>query len=295
MHRSAVCFKTKEKVCDILHVLETCAHNGFPVVDPTVEICAYERERLRRSKSSDSAEPKQKQSDASATSQVEHKQSDAPAETSPSSTLQTSVTCEYDHGVGWQGDSKRRDEEGKRGWLTLCGLILRKQLVVLLTARVWRRAPSSVLSAPEWRQWMNQRMLSAKQLRASLTEEDLQATVDLEPYMNRSPLEVRAACLATHVYCMFRSMGLRHMPVVDVRHQVVGIITRYDLLPHRMDAATSARHGLNEVELGEAMDGKVPEPQGKKDKDDKSRQAVEMKPSSSRLFSSRHARDDFES
>ena len=40
-------------------------------------------------------------------------------------------------------------------------------------------------------------------------------------------------------YIMFRTMGLRHMLVVDEHNRVKGIVTRKDLLGFRLDEAVS--------------------------------------------------------
>ncbi len=74
--------------------------------------------------------------------------------------------------------------------------------------------------------------------------------LDLRPYVNRSNMSVRArttgdapACAVTlpraqvphtfsvqRAYIAFRTLGLRHMPVVEEANRVVGIVTRKELL-----------------------------------------------------------------
>ncbi len=54
--------------------------------------------------------------------------------------------------------------------------------------------------------------------------------LDLEPHMNRSPFSVHHDFQLSLAFRLFRSMGLRHLPVVDDGNQVVGIITRKDLI-----------------------------------------------------------------
>jgi hypothetical protein len=130
----------REKVADVLQVLERFPHNGFPVVDPDIEIQAFERESLRRSKSRDKRS--QELLDASS---VDDSREIKISSHSPNIKSSVGVNSDksdfdgHDTGIGWQGDGKRRVEEANRGWLTLCGLILRQELMVLLAARVWLR------------------------------------------------------------------------------------------------------------------------------------------------------------
>ena len=56
------------------------------------------------------------------------------------------------------------------------------------------------------------------------------ATVDLSPFMDTSAFFVQESCSAERAYTLFCAMGLRHMPVVDSRNGVVGMLTRKDLL-----------------------------------------------------------------
>ena len=53
--------------------------------------------------------------------------------------------------------------------------------------------------------------------------------VDLRPYMDTSPFSVLETFSIQRAYNLFRSMGLRHLPVVDKCNRVVGILTRKDL------------------------------------------------------------------
>jgi len=48
--------------------------------------------------------------------------------------------------------------------------------------------------------------------------------------MNRSPFSVHNDFYGVYAFRLFRSMGLRHLPIVDDHNNVVGIITRKDLL-----------------------------------------------------------------
>jgi len=57
-----------------------------------------------------------------------------------------------------------------------------------------------------------------------------QKRIDLKPYMNRGGYTVPEHAALTRVYMLFRAMGLRHLPVVSHDGDVVGIITRKDLI-----------------------------------------------------------------
>eukprot|EP01061_Rhynchopus_euleeides_P016311 TRINITY_DN27598_c0_g1_i2.p1 TRINITY_DN27598_c0_g1~~TRINITY_DN27598_c0_g1_i2.p1 ORF type:complete len:963 (+),score=351.05 TRINITY_DN27598_c0_g1_i2:35-2923(+) len=63
----------------------------------------------------------------------------------------------------------------------------------------------------------------------SFGEDDLQSFVDLRPYMNPQPFLVPDNFSFERCYKLFRSVGMRHMLVIDSNHLITGIITRYDL------------------------------------------------------------------
>lgn len=55
-------------------------------------------------------------------------------------------------------------------------------------------------------------------------------SLDLAQIMQKSPFTIDELCPLPRVWRLFRSMGLRHLVVLDQEHCVVGIITRADLL-----------------------------------------------------------------
>jgi CBS domain-containing protein len=56
------------------------------------------------------------------------------------------------------------------------------------------------------------------------------ACIDLRAYMNPAPIMVTGKCPIARCYTLFRGMGIRHLPVVDDDHSVIGIITRKELM-----------------------------------------------------------------
>jgi hypothetical protein len=65
----------------------------------------------------------------------------------------------------------------------------------------------------------------------------VEAEVDLTPYVNTSAFKVQDALSLERAYILFRSMGLRHLVVVDEHNRVQGIVTRKDLMGFRLDEA----------------------------------------------------------
>ncbi|XP_030640364.1 chloride transport protein 6 [Chanos chanos] len=115
--------------------------------------------------------------------------------------------------------------------LTFHGLILRSQLVTLLIRGVCYAENQSSASQPR---------LSY----AEMTEDyprfpdihDLDLAllnprmiVDVTPYMNPCPYTVSPNTRVSQVFNLFRTMGLRHLPVVNAVGEIVGIITRHNL------------------------------------------------------------------
>jgi chloride channel 7 len=64
--------------------------------------------------------------------------------------------------------------------------------------------------------------------------------MDLRPYMDQSPFSVIETFSIERAYTVFRTMGLRHLPVVDKLNKVVGMLTRKDMQGH--DIAHALEH-----------------------------------------------------
>ncbi|XP_063180068.1 chloride channel protein D-like isoform X2 [Chroicocephalus ridibundus] len=62
-----------------------------------------------------------------------------------------------------------------------------------------------------------------------------QLFINLEPYINKSAMSVQAHFSLQRTYIIFRTLGLRHLTVVDQQNQVVGVITRKDLMPFPLE------------------------------------------------------------
>ncbi|TMW67753.1 hypothetical protein Poli38472_007425 [Pythium oligandrum] len=78
-----------------------------------------------------------------------------------------------------------------------------------------------------------------------LDEDELDLWMDLTPYMNATPHTVQDQTPVPRAFRLFRSLGLRHLVVLNRRHEVRGIVTRKDLTPSHLK---SCLEGLSETE-----------------------------------------------
>ncbi|PKU38735.1 hypothetical protein llap_10967 [Limosa lapponica baueri] len=115
--------------------------------------------------------------------------------------------------------------------LTFHGLILRSQLVTLLVRGVCYSESQSSASQPR----LSHAEMSEDYPRypdihdLDLTLLNPRMIVDVTPYMNPSPFAVSPNTHVSQVFNLFRTMGLRHLPVVNAVGEIVGIITRHNL------------------------------------------------------------------
>ncbi|XP_060930215.1 H(+)/Cl(-) exchange transporter 6 [Limanda limanda] len=127
--------------------------------------------------------------------------------------------------------------------LTFHGLILRSQLVNLLIRGVCYAENQSSATQPR---------LSYSEMTEDYPRfpdiHDLDLTllnprmiVDVTPYMNPCPYIVSPNTRISQVFNLFRTMGLRHLPVVNAVGEIVGIITRHNLT-HEFLAAKLRQH-----------------------------------------------------
>jgi len=70
----------------------------------------------------------------------------------------------------------------------------------------------------------------------TVSQADRDMWIDLRPYANTSPYTIHASGSVTRAYRFLRSLGLRHLCVVNSHYQVIGMITRKDLLPRHIEA-----------------------------------------------------------
>ncbi|XP_037540369.1 chloride transport protein 6 isoform X2 [Nematolebias whitei] len=127
--------------------------------------------------------------------------------------------------------------------LTFHGLILRSQLVNLLIRGVCYSENQSSATQPRL---SYAEMTEDYPRYPDIHEVDLTLLnplmiVDVTPYMNTSPYTVSPNTRISQVFNLFRTMGLRHLPVVNAVGEIVGIITRHNLT-HELLAAKLRQH-----------------------------------------------------
>ncbi|XP_008413138.1 chloride transport protein 6 isoform X2 [Poecilia reticulata] len=115
--------------------------------------------------------------------------------------------------------------------LTFHGLILRSQLVNLLIRGVCYSENQSSAAQPRL---SFTEMTEDYPRYPDIHEVDLallnpRMIVDVTPYMNSCPYAVSPNTRISQVFNLFRTMGLRHLPVVNAVGEIVGIITRHNL------------------------------------------------------------------
>lgn len=68
----------------------------------------------------------------------------------------------------------------------------------------------------------------------TLTSEDREAWLDLRPYMERGPHILYSNTSLQRGYKIFRTLGLRHLFIIDHSNHIIGIVTRTELLPEHI-------------------------------------------------------------
>lgn len=71
---------------------------------------------------------------------------------------------------------------------------------------------------------------SIDEVKSMLNDDELLMFIDLSPYVNKSSYRVPEHMTLRRAYLLFRTMGLRHVPVVSNDSSVCGILTRKDLI-----------------------------------------------------------------
>ena len=95
--------------------------------------------------------------------------------------------------------------------------------------------------------------------RIALSPAERRAWVDLRPYMDATPCTVHMHAPVERAHRLFLAMGLRHLLVTNDAADCVGLLTRHELVEHRLvalwdaldaQAATRAKEKDEEAEGG---------------------------------------------
>ncbi|KAG5190313.1 channel voltage activated chloride channel [Tribonema minus] len=119
----------------------------------------------------------------------------------------------------------------------LLGTILRKTLLVLLARRRFAPPSADDASMPRplpvlaWGDLEGRYPKYPRMEHLDLSEEDGRCLIDLAAYVQVGPHSMNEHASAHRAYEMFRTLGLRHLTVVNHFNEVVGIISRENLLP----------------------------------------------------------------
>ena len=191
MTANPVIFAAQETVGQIVNKLRSCTHNGFPVVH-------YE-EGLSRAFQATEFAPKL----------AEQGQSYLRDSQSGSRIMRTMRSARSDK-------------------LIFQGTILRRQLCILL----WEAVENPEDDQLHWRKFYKHypRSPTILDIESKLKPEDYEKLVDLTPCVNTGALTVHHSVHMSRVHTLFRALGLRHLTVVDSSNQVLGILTRHDIV-----------------------------------------------------------------
>jgi len=109
------------------------------------------------------------------------------------------------------------------------GTILRNQLIVMLKKRAFGGKAMDKLRFDDFSTTLSSKAApfdAAKDVLAA----DGGAILDLRPIMNPVPITVQRECPLSRVFTLFRSLGMRHLVVTDDTNEVVGIISRKEIM-----------------------------------------------------------------
>jgi len=156
---------------------------------------------------------------------------------------------------------------------TLRGFILRKTLCSLLKFRVFSSAVPVELPGPAAHGKQEMQLSTAATVfwdtmerdypkyptinDVKLSSNDFSRWVDIRAYMDTAPYTADESSSIQRVYRYFRTMGLRHLTILNQHHVVTGIITRQDIVEHRLEHHSFDEDGQH-FQRHVAVDNSVP-------------------------------------
>uniref|UniRef100_A0A6G1SH30 Chloride channel protein n=1 Tax=Aceria tosichella TaxID=561515 RepID=A0A6G1SH30_9ACAR len=225
--------QTTETVANLINILKSTTHNGFPVVDIDGFDGAsegmddsgkyYVTPASRKSRMMAMSDEDRDSIDSRI---IKPAHSQARGYHHDGSTNQGHSSDDFLTGSFQRCSvSAKRESHGR-----FRGLVLRWQLLVMLELKIFNENERSYekLNLEAFQQSYPS-YPDLDQVVAGLSEESYKFHVDLRSIMNPTPYIVHHSSSFPRIFQIFRSLGLRHLVVIDDRNQVVGMITRKDL------------------------------------------------------------------
>uniref|UniRef100_A0A2C9K7Z3 Chloride channel protein n=1 Tax=Biomphalaria glabrata TaxID=6526 RepID=A0A2C9K7Z3_BIOGL len=121
--------------------------------------------------------------------------------------------------------------DGCQTFGTFKGLILRSHLITMLKKKLFLENPeiNKIVNNLKMSEFNESYPRYTGIQRISISPEEKHYTMDLAPFINQSHFVVLETASYSSIFRKFRSLGLRHMVVINFRNQVIGIVTRKDL------------------------------------------------------------------
>jgi CBS domain-containing protein len=143
------------------------------------------------------------------------------------------------------------------------GLILRSQLLHILSTRYWDDGPDPgalwykvtaaslqevcVDGEPVMYDLMAYNTPVTVAALSDLSDADRARWVNIGAYMNCACYTVMESCPLSRAYKLFREMGLRHLPVLDIQNRVVGMLARANFSEEALEHAVRAYYREEEL------------------------------------------------
>ncbi|XP_072047747.1 H(+)/Cl(-) exchange transporter 6-like [Amphiura filiformis] len=146
-----------------------------------------------------------------------------------------------------------RDIEDDYRPLTFHGVILRSHLVALLKKGVCyaENSPSSSQRTIKYEELTEDYPRYPDIHDIDLSHINRNMIMDLTQYMNPCPYTVSPETPVSKVFNLFRTMGLRHLEVVNSSGEILGIVTRHNLTEEFLDEKLKV-HERNQEEMSES-------------------------------------------
>jgi len=229
------CLLPHSTVESVIKLLKTTKHHSFPVVTPDSPL--MDKEEADFIKSLDPGITSENIKFRTTTVMEENKATRAVFGTSDEISGMVSLLEEKDSSRRSSGTMVDRYAEinakptGAMYQVRFHGIILRTHLVAMLKNNINYDPDAGPESQYDIDYWT---MIDDYPRHPPIDEVDINRVkpsnlMNLTPYMNDSPYVVAPHLVVPKVFNLFRTMGLRHLPVLNSIGEIVGIITRNDL------------------------------------------------------------------